>query len=57
MLDEEEEEGKKEKLAEDVMEIDQLLQEELGGWMEVRPHAQKKEEPKVRICAVSCRQS
>ena len=31
----------------DVMEVDQLIQEELGGWMEVKPHTQKKVEPKV----------
>ena len=40
--EEEEEEGK-----DDVMEVDQLIQEELGGWTEVKPHLHKKPEPKV----------
>lgn len=31
----------------EVMEVDQLIQEELGGWMEVQPHTEKKLEPKV----------
>lgn len=39
---EEEEEGR-----DDVMEVDQLIQEELGGWTEVKPHPHKEEEPKV----------
>lgn len=43
--EEEEEEGR-----DDVMEVDQLIQEELGGWTEVKPHSHKKPEPKVHLC-------
>ena len=46
MFDEEEE--RKEQPPPDVMEVDHLIQEEMGGWMEVQPHTQKKEEPKVK---------
>ena len=40
--EEEEEDGR-----DDVMDVDQLIQEELGGWTEVKPHSHKKPEPKV----------
>ena len=42
MFDDEEE-----KEVSEVMEVDQLIQEELGGWMEVQPNTEKKLEPKV----------
>ena len=31
----------------EVMEVDQLIQEELGGWMEVQPRTEEEEEAKV----------
>lgn len=29
------------------MDVDHIIQEEMGGWMEVQHHVQKKEKPKV----------
>ena len=54
MFNEEEEQRE----AAEVMEVDQLLQQEMGGWMEVKPHVEKKEKPKVsnhiQCSRVSC---
>ena len=37
-----------EKHKEDLMEVDELIQEELGGWTTVKPHTEKEAEPKVQ---------
>ena len=50
--DDEEEEG--EEGRDDVMEVDQLIQEELGGWTEVKPHSHKKPDPKVHLHVCTC---
>ena len=47
MFDEEEEQRE----AAEVMEVDKLIQQEMGGWMEVQPHAEEKEKPKVSNAA------
>ena len=47
-------EDEEEKEVAEVMEVDQLIQEELGGWMEVQPHTEKKLEPKVCTMYIVC---